>query len=130
MADRSTERLSCTARPGLFQVKLLCRRTRGTAHFADGSGNQHETVVRAVDRLASGIPSRYRGAFVAGTGRSSRSLLVLQGRHLGQAVPVAFGPAEAGGHKSLYEFTRQGRTDYTATHTKNVHVIVFDSLVC
>ena len=56
-------------------------------------------------------------------------LLVVQGRHLGQAALVAFGPAEAGGHERLDEFPRQRRTDYPSTHAKHVHVVVFDSLV-
>ena len=42
---------------------------------------------------------------------------------------MAFGPAEAGGHESLDELPRQGRTDYPATHAKHIHVVVFHSLV-
>ena len=41
---------------------------------------------------------------------------------------MAFGPAEAGGHESLYEFPGECGPDNFSTQTNDIHVVIFDAL--
>ncbi len=58
------------------------------------------------------------------------SLLVLQRSDLAQSAQVSRSLTELGGEKGLYQVPRHRRPQNPATQAQNVHVIIFDPLLC